>query len=376
MADVNNYLLMHQGIRHESARLAGFAADLAAGRRHAGPRQLAALREHVAGAFAAIHHHHVAEDDFLWPLLAEAGVTELDELAAEHGLLDPLMARIGAALDTLTRDHRDAAAREEFAVAAVELHGLMEDHLTAEEAVVVPAVTGLVSVARFARMEKEMQQGSTAKVAFILPWLAEADPARMAVLLGHVGLPLRLALAASRRGYTGRLKTAYGVAATAHAPVVLRAEVQLFVPAGPARVYAVLSDVRRMAGYSPECYRAEWRDGASEPVVGATFQGWNRFKGMGWSRHCEIVTARPGQEFAFRTVRTATRPDTTLWRFRLQPVGDGTLVTQSYDLSAGRPVMFFERVSGRPASVPRAMRQTLERMAADLTREPGRAPAR
>ena len=114
--------------------------------------------------------------------------------------------------------------------------------------------------------------------------------------------------------------------------------------------------------------------GVAQPLPGARFRGWNRFKGMKWDRLCEIVTARPGAEFAYRTIRTTTRPDSTLWRFRLRAVDGGTLLTQSYELSASPLVMLFEKVSRRPVSVPQAMRQTLERLAADLAREP--APVR
>ncbi|GAA2376659.1 SRPBCC family protein [Dactylosporangium salmoneum] len=375
MADPGNYLLMHAAIRHELARLARHAADLHAGRRHATAGSAIALREHIDLAFQAIHHHHVAEDTLLWPMLAEVGVTELGELAAEHELLDPMMERIGAALDALVADGGDRAARAALATTAGELDALMRHHLEIEEAVVVPAVADLVSSERHARMERDMQQGQKMPVGFILSWVREADPGRFADLLRHGGLPLRLiASMAPRKRYFDRVHAAYGVEAAAPAVVDLHAEVEVLIPAGPLEVYRRISDPIAMASHSPECYRCAWVDGGPEPLPGARFRGWNRFKGMTWNRLCEIVTARPGEEFAYRTIRTTTRPDSTLWRFRLRPVDGGTLLTQSYELSASPLVMLFEKVSRRPAAMPHAMRRTLERLAADLARDPAPVP--
>ncbi|WP_432992940.1 hemerythrin domain-containing protein [Dactylosporangium sp. CA-233914] len=375
MADPGNYLLMHAAIRHELARLARHTAELHAGRRHATAGSATALREHIDLVFQVIHHHHVGEDDLLWPMLAEAGVTELDELAAEHELLDPLMARISAALDAFVVDSGDRAARAELATTAGELDALMRHHLEIEEAVVVPALTDLVPDERHARMERDMRKGQKMPIGFILSWVREADPGRFADLLRHGGLPLRLISAVtSRRRYFDRVRAAYGVEAAAPVVVDLRAEVEVFIPAGPMEVYRRISDPIAMASHSPECYRCAWVDGGPEPLPGARFRGWNRFKGMTWDRLCEIVTARPGEEFAYRTIRTTTRPDSTLWRFRLRPVDGGTLLIQSYDLAASAPVMLFEKVSRRPAAMPHAMRQTLERLAADLTRDPAPVP--
>src|SRR5689334_2905056 len=143
MSELSGYLLMHAGIRTELHRLAALAEDVAAGRRHAGPRQLDALRAFVADVFDTIHHHHVGEDGHLWPLLRTVpGIgADLDALEAEHDLLDPLMERIGA-----------FTTPADLAQSARELADLMDRHLAAEEALVVPTVRAHIGPERYRAM--------------------------------------------------------------------------------------------------------------------------------------------------------------------------------------------------------------------------------
>jgi hypothetical protein len=109
-------------------------------------------------------------------------------------------------------------------------------------------------------------------------------------------------------------------------------EVTVHVEASPDAVYDLVADVTRIGELSPECVSARWL-GAEQGVPGARFQGRNVSKWIiRWSRVCEVVTADPGREFAFRTIRTRLRPDSTAWRYRFEPSGDGTDVTESYEI--------------------------------------------
>src|SRR5262249_57711513 len=47
------------------------------------------------------------------------------------------------------------------------------------------------------------------------------------------------------------------------------------IDAAPEAVYDLVSDLRRVGEWSPECYRCEWIQGDC-PVVGAEFKGHNR----------------------------------------------------------------------------------------------------
>ncbi len=110
----------------------------------------------------------------------------------------------------------------------------------------------------------------------------------------------------------------------------MRGERSVQIDAPPEQVYAVVSDLIRMAEFSPECQRAEWLDGATGPAPGARFAGHNRGGPVSWSRRGRVVTAEAGREFAFVTEERGR--DSTLWTYRLRPAGSGTAVTESYEV--------------------------------------------
>src|SRR5580658_5583714 len=97
------------------------------------------------------------------------------------------------------------------------------------------------------------------------------------------------------------------------------------VGAAPADVYRAVSDVRRMARWSPECFATlVWsrRDGAP-----ARFVGFNRRGPWVWFTTCRVVAAEPGRQFTF-DVTTFGMP-VSRWSYQLTPAGEGTEVTES-----------------------------------------------
>ena len=141
--------------------------------------------------------------------------------------------------------------------------------------------------------------------------------------------------------------------------------VTIHVP--PAAVYQVVSDVRRMARYSPECF-ACWvwsRDGGA-----ARFVGFNRRGPFVWFTTCRVVTARADQEFSFE-VTTFGMP-VARWGYRLAAVPGGTEVIEYWQDRRGRGARLLGRIfSGRSAldrpEINRTgMRVTLERLKSEL----------
>lgn len=106
--------------------------------------------------------------------------------------------------------------------------------------------------------------------------------------------------------------------------------VEVVVDAPIQAVWELVSDVTRTGEWSHECHSARWLGDAAEPVPGARFRGRNRAGWARWGRTCEIVTVHPPREVAWRTVPTPLYPDSTEWRLELEPVGDGTRITQSF----------------------------------------------
>jgi hypothetical protein len=119
------------------------------------------------------------------------------------------------------------------------------------------------------------------------------------------------------------------------------------VDAPAQRLYEMVSDVTRMGEWSPECRACEWLGGTVEARVGARFRGHNRWGLNRWSRVCEVMVADPGREFAFRTIATKFLTDSTIWRYRFSGDGRGTMVSESYQITAMPPwwVLVLDRLS-------------------------------
>jgi hypothetical protein len=103
--------------------------------------------------------------------------------------------------------------------------------------------------------------------------------------------------------------------------------------AAPAeRIWPLVSDVTNTRRFSAETFDAEWLGGATGPAVGVRFRGHVRRNGW-WPPYwsvCTIDVCDPGREFAFTVEVAGQRVNT--WRYRFEPNGEGTDVTESFEL--------------------------------------------
>lgn len=143
--------------------------------------------------------------------------------------------------------------------------------------------------------------------------------------------------------------------------------------AAPAHVvYERVVDVTGTGRRSLECRTAQWLPGAEPGAVGARFRGRNRSGLARWSRICEVVEAEPAAAFAYRTVPhrfDPSRADSTIWRYRIHPDADATVVTHEYEI-VQLPKPFFRALYGRMLPHHRDMRphmaHTLDALKAEL----------
>ena len=143
-------------------------------------------------------------------------------------------------------------------------------------------------------------------------------------------------------------------------------QVSLHVAAPSERVYEIVTDVAGMGRLSPECTGGRWLGGATGPAVGARFKGTNRRGFARWSTTNEVVEADPGRAFSFKTLQSGYQ-----WTYRMEPDGDGTLVTERRDPFRKRPAVakLFTQVllggeDGHTDELRAGMRATLERVKA------------
>jgi uncharacterized protein YndB with AHSA1/START domain len=138
--------------------------------------------------------------------------------------------------------------------------------------------------------------------------------------------------------------------------------------APPDRIWELLSDVTKIGRYSPETFEAEWLEGATGPAVGAKFRGHVKRNGIGptyWTT-CTVRECVPGRAFTFG-VGPSDKP-LSIWGYHLEPNGDGTDVTESFDLTPTALLRFYWTVLGwaRGRTNRNDMRTTLERVKAEV----------
>jgi uncharacterized protein YndB with AHSA1/START domain len=98
----------------------------------------------------------------------------------------------------------------------------------------------------------------------------------------------------------------------------LRAETTVAAP--PARVWAVLTDLRRMPDWSPELVRmVPLTPGGLR--VGQQYLGFNRRKAAVWPTRSVVAVLEPGRTLAWDTRSSGAR-----WIYELSPEGAGTRV--------------------------------------------------
>jgi uncharacterized protein YndB with AHSA1/START domain len=141
----------------------------------------------------------------------------------------------------------------------------------------------------------------------------------------------------------------------------------VIVNADPAEVYAAVSDVRRMARWSPECFAAwVWSRRGGRP----SFVGFNRRGPVVWFTTCRVVTAEPGKEFAY-DVTTFGMP-VARWTYQLTAVPEGTELTERWLDRRSRGAYLMGRVftgrsaNDRPAINREGIRATLARLKREL----------
>lgn len=135
------------------------------------------------------------------------------------------------------------------------------------------------------------------------------------------------------------------------------------IAAPPERVWSLVTDLPRMAAWSPQVVRTFLR---GTPVqLGTQALNLNRRGPLFWPTRSKVVTFEPHREFAFRV-----KDNGTVWAFVLEPTADGgTRLVQERRAPDGiTPISttLQDRVLGGvdtfTAELRAGMRQTLERI--------------
>lgn len=140
------------------------------------------------------------------------------------------------------------------------------------------------------------------------------------------------------------------------------------ITAPPAAVWAIVSDLKRMGEWSPQCTRmvvigGEVKQGAR--TINVNKQGWKR-----WPTTSKIVAFEPDRLLAFQVLENRS-----VWTYELEATASGTRLTESRKTPRGvskvSKVLTNTMLGGTPsfeAELATGIRHTLERIKVEAER--------
>jgi hypothetical protein len=100
-------------------------------------------------------------------------------------------------------------------------------------------------------------------------------------------------------------------------------------------LYDLISDIRQMGTWSPECTGGEWQRHQG-PRPGSRFIGSNKLGDFAWQICCEVEVASRGHEFTFVSLGFPDAPELVplvRWSYAFEPLTPGsTEVTETWEV--------------------------------------------
>ncbi|HEY1666486.1 MAG TPA: hemerythrin domain-containing protein [Trebonia sp.] len=150
-ADTRDMYTVHTMFRREYALLPGLVRAVAA----KDEERAKVVAGHVRLVNLILHHHHMAEDENLWPALLRRAPREVDPvihlLESQHEALDVLLDEVSTRLDGWT-DGADSADGEGLAAVLQRLVAALYEHMGLEEKLALPLVERYIFAAEWEAM--------------------------------------------------------------------------------------------------------------------------------------------------------------------------------------------------------------------------------
>lgn len=139
---------------------------------------------------------------------------------------------------------------------------------------------------------------------------------------------------------------------------LLQAQVDIDAPVG--KVWELISDLRRMPQWSPQC---RWMKPFGPVRQGTRTLNLNRRNRMFWPTTCTVVEIVPDRKLAFRV-----DTNNTIWSYELEPSGEGTRVIESRHAENGVTAFSNLSVKALFGGTDNFERELLDGMNASLAR--------
>jgi hemerythrin-like domain-containing protein len=190
--DTHDMVVVHRLFRRES----GLVADLITAVEPGDRARASVLAGHLRDYLLALHVHHSAEDDLIWPKLLDrldAGIETVLRMEAEHARLTRSLEQAATAVDAWEvaagADERDA-----LVAVLVDHRAVLLEHLDDEETNLLPLASKYLSLAEWQEQGAHMAAHTPASKAPLLLGMAleDADPAERALILSGLPEPARV----------------------------------------------------------------------------------------------------------------------------------------------------------------------------------------
>jgi hemerythrin-like domain-containing protein len=156
-ADTRNMYDVHIMFRREFGLLPDLLQSVAQG----DEGRVNVISDHIKLMCHTVHHHHMAEDTVLWPLLLARAPKEVDPVVhlseGHHQRIDTLLKEV----ETQVAVWNGGASDDALAVTLRELAVSLFEHMNLEERLVLPVVERHI----FASEWEAMEQSSVAEIA-------------------------------------------------------------------------------------------------------------------------------------------------------------------------------------------------------------------
>jgi len=179
----------------------------------------AVVGDHVEFINAFLHHHHTAEDEYLWPLLLDRVPDELAPIVhlmeAQHAEVGELVGQV-ATFVVRWREQAAVEDRDRLAELLDQLHAELAHHLETEEQRLLPiAARSMTSAEWQALGERSLKAQQRKDLPLVLGMIQyEADPEVVAGMIAEAPWLLRLTIPRmSRRKFRKHASAIHGTPA-------------------------------------------------------------------------------------------------------------------------------------------------------------------
>ena len=193
LCDTSDMVIVHRMFRRECALLPQLVAAVAGGD-VARARTVAA---HAREVLDMLHHHHVGEDELLWPRLSARTRFHADLLArmdSQHQGLAVLLEHAATSF-TAWQDAPTAPTSTALTTLLEQLSARLNEHFDEEEAAVLPIVERVITAAEYQEVgQRGLVSIPLTRRLVVLGYLLEgATPQEQSDFLAAVPAPARLA---------------------------------------------------------------------------------------------------------------------------------------------------------------------------------------